>query len=140
MKSFLYIVSSGIGFMIGKSSDVYRRFAVIDTHSPIDLQLFRVYKIERNGYHEKRIQKMFSSKHIRAGWFDLNLEDIEEIDKYMVKNKGVRTLDNMKKVRKSLEPKKQDLSENESLSLTEDIEELEDVVEKLKNALSGRTQ
>ena len=67
--------------MIGKSSDIYRRFAVIDTHSPIELQLFRVYKIEKNGYHEKRLHKKFESKRIRGGWFALNINDIKEIIK-----------------------------------------------------------
>ena len=81
MRSFLYLIYSEIGFMIGKSSDIYRRFAVIDAHSPIELQLFRVYKIEKNGYHEKRLCKMFSSKRIRAGWYALDLDDVKEIDK-----------------------------------------------------------
>jgi len=102
MKSFLYILYSDIGFMIGKSSDIHRRFAVIDAHSPIEVQLFRVYRIEKNSLHEKRLHKKYCEKQIRGGWFSLNMDDIREIDVYLKKNKGTRVLDNLKKIEKSL--------------------------------------
>ena len=139
MKSFLYLIYSEIGFMIGKSSDIYRRFAVIDTHSPIELQLFRVYKIEKNGYHEKKLHKMFESKRIRGGWFALDHGDIEEIDRYLMENKGTRILDNMKKVTKTRGAGKDpDPKKNPYEGIRDDIEKLEDVVERLKGTLDGR--
>ena len=138
MKSFLYLIYSEIGFMIGKSSDIYRRFAVIDTHSPIELQLFRVYKIEKNGYHEKRLHKQFEAKRIRGGWFALDHNDIEEIDKYLLENEGTRILDNMKKVTKSKQPKEPGTSKNPYQGIQDDIRKLENVVEKLKGTLDGR--
>jgi len=140
MKSFLYLIYSEIGFMIGKSSDIYRRFAVIDTHSPIELQLFRVYKIEKNGYHEKRLHKKFESKRIRGGWFALNINDIKEIDKYLRENNGTRILDNLKKVKQIPQKTNQDSTHNPTPDLMQDIKNLEDVVEKLKGALDGRTK
>lgn len=139
MKSFLYLIYSEIGFMIGKSSDIYRRFAVIDTHSPIELQLFRVYKIEKNGYHEKRLHKQYESKRIRGGWFALDHADIEEIDRYLLENKGTRILDNMKKVTRSKGSRNDpDSSKNPYHGIHDDIEKLEDRVKKLKGTLDGR--
>ncbi len=139
MKSFIYLIYSEIGFMIGKSSDIYRRFAVIDTHSPIELQLFRVYKIEKNGYHEKKLHKMFESKRIRGGWFALDHGDIEEIDRYLLENKGTRILDNMKKVAKTRGAGNDtDPEQNPYEGIQDDIEKLEDVVERLKGTLDGR--
>jgi hypothetical protein len=138
MKSFLYLIYSEIGFMIGKSSDIYRRFAVIDTHSPIELQLFRVYKIEKNGYHEKRLHKQFEEKRIRGGWFALDHDDIEEIDRYLLDNQGTRILDNMKKVTKSKQSKSSGESKNPYHGIQDDIQKLENVVEKLRGTLDGR--
>ena len=138
MKSFLYLIYSEIGFMIGKSSDIYRRFAVIDTHSPIELQLFRVYKIEKNGYHEKKLHKLYEEKRIRGGWFALDHHDIEEIDRYLMENKGTRILDNMKKITKSSPSDESEDSRNPCHGIHDDIEKLEDVVKKLKGTLDGR--
>lgn len=126
--------------MIGKSSDIYRRFAIIDDHSPIELQLFRVYRIERNGIHEKRLQKLFLTKRIRGGWFALNFDDIEEIDRYLLENEGTLILDNLKKVKQSPQKTNQDSTHNSTPDLMHDIKNLEDVVEKLKGALDGRTK
>jgi hypothetical protein len=138
MKSFLYLIYSEIGFMIGKSSDIYRRFAVIDTHSPIELQLFRVYKIEKNGYHEKKLHKQFEEKKIRGGWFALDHNDIEEIDRYLMENKGTRILDNMKKITKNVPSEEGENSRNPYHGIHDDIGKLEDVVKKLKGTLDGR--
>ena len=139
MKSFLYLIYSEIGFMIGKSSDIYRRFAVIDNHSPIDLQLFRVYKIEKNGYHEKRLHKMFTAKQIRGGWYALDLEDIKEIDIYLKKHKGTRILDNYKKILKSPDPSKiSPDSDQAGFNLNKDLDKLEDAIARLNDALFGR--
>ena len=138
MKSFLYLIYSEIGFMIGKSSDICRRFAVIDTHSPIELQLFRVYKIEKNGYHEKRLHKQFEEKRIRGGWFALDHDDIEEIDRYLLDNQGTRILDNMKKVTKSKQSKSPGESKNPYHGIQDDIQKLENVVENLRGTLDGR--
>ncbi len=139
MKSFIYLIYSEIGFMIGKSSDIYRRFAVIDTHSPIDLQLFRVYKIEKNGIHEKRLFKLFASKNIRGSWFSLDLSDIKEIDKYLLENKGIRVLDNLKKVNDSRAITKQDSVQNPYQNLSKNLDGLENIVAKLKGTLDGRS-
>ncbi len=138
MKSFLYLIYSEIGFMIGKSSDIYRRFAVIDTHSPIELQLFRVYKIEKNGYHEKRLHKHYVEKRIRGGWFALDYNDIEEIDRYLIENQGTRILDNTKKVTRSRNTKVDDGSGNPCNGIQDDIQKLENAVQKLKGTLDGR--
>ena len=139
MKSFLYLIYSEIGFMIGKSSDVNRRFAVIDDHSPIDLQLFRVYRIERNGIHEKRLHKLFLSKRIRGGWFAVDYDDIEEIDRYLMENKGIRILDNLKKVNQSQDQTNQDSTRPPLDDLLKDIKTLENVVDRLKETLDGRS-
>ncbi len=126
--------------MIGKSSDIYRRFAIIDDHSPIELQLFRVYRIERNSIHEKRLQKLFLTKRIRGGWFALNFDDIDEIDRYLLENKGTLILDNLKKIKQIPQKTNQDSTHNPTPDLMQDIKNLEDVVEKLKGALDGRTK
>ncbi len=140
MKSFIYLIYSEIGFMIGKSSDIYRRFAIIDAHSPLDLQLFRVYRINKNGIHEKRLHKLFAAKCIRGGWFALDIEDIKEIDKYLIKNDGTRVLDNLKKVNKSRIQTHQDSIQDPYGDLLGNIEHLEEVVAKLKGALDGRSK
>jgi len=124
--------------MIGKSSDIHRRFAVIDTHSPIELQLFRVYRIEKNSLHEKRLHKQFESKQIRNGWFALDMADIHEVDSYMTKNKGVRILDNIKKVIKGGEGLKMNFKTDNEHPLDQYLEKLEKSVERLKRALEGR--
>lgn len=139
MKSFIYLIYSEIGFMIGKSSDIYRRFAVIDTHSPIDLQLFRVYKIEKNGIHEKRLFKLFESKNIRGSWFSLDQSDINKVDKYLLENKGVRVLDNMKKVQDNRPITNQDPVQNPYQNLNKNLDRLENIVSKLKGTLDGRS-
>ena len=138
MKSFLYLIYSDLGFMIGKSSDIHRRFAVIDTHSPIELQLFRVYRIEKNSLHEKRLHKQFQSKQIRNGWFALDMADIHEVDSYMTKNKGVRILDNIKKVIKGGEGLKMNFKTDNEHPLDQYLEKLEKSVDRLKRALEGR--
>lgn len=140
MKSFIYLIYSEIGFMIGKSSDIYRRFAIIEEYSPIDLQLFRVYRIKQNGIHEKRLHKLFASKSIRGNWFALDLADIKEIDKYLLKNKGTRILDNLKKVNKSRVQTNKDSMQDPTRDLHANIDTLEQVVAKLKGALDGRSK
>lgn len=124
--------------MIGKSSDIHRRFAVIDTHSPIELQLYRVYRIEKNSLHEKRLHKQFESKQIRNGWFALDLDDLKELDSYMTKNKGVRILDNHKKVLKGGDGLKMNFQTDNEHPLNQYLEKLEKSVEQLKRALEGR--
>ena len=138
MKSFLYLIYSEIGFMIGKSSDIHRRFAVIDSHSPIDLQLFRVYRIQKNSLHEKRLQKKYASKQIRGGWFALDMTDIHEIDEYLTENEGARILDNLKKIEKSLVGLKLNFETDNEHSLKQYLAKLEKSVEQLKRALEGR--
>jgi hypothetical protein len=138
MKSFIYLIYSQIGFMIGKSSDIYRRFAVIDTHSPIELQLFRVYKIEKNGYHEKRLHKQYEAKKIRGSWFALDRQDIEEIDRYLLENNGTRILDNLKKATRNRPAGNDKTSKNPYHGIHDDIGKLEDVVQRLKGTLDGR--
>ena len=138
MKSFLYLIYSDLGFMIGKSSDIHRRFAVIDTHSPVELQLFRVYRIEKNSLHEKRLHKQYESKQIRNGWFGLDMADIHEIDRYMTKNKGVRILDNIKKVIKGDNGLKKNFKSDNDDPLDNYLEKLEKSVKQLKRALEGR--
>lgn len=124
--------------MIGKSSDIHRRFAVIDAHSPIDLHLFRVYRIQKNSLHERRLLKKYASKHIRGGWFSLDMNDIREIDDYMVDNEGTRILDNLKKIEKSLGGLKLDFKADDEHSLQNYLAKLETSVEQLKRALEGR--
>lgn len=138
MKSFLYLIYSEIGFMIGKSSDIHRRFAVIDAHSPIDLQLFRVYRIQKNSLHEKRLHKKYASKLIRGGWFSLDKKDLQEIDDYLSENEGTRVLDNMKKIEKSLVGLKLNFEPDNEHSLKQYLSKLEKSVEQLKRALEGR--
>ena len=124
--------------MIGKSSNINRRFAIIDAHSPVELQLLRVYWIEKNGIHEKRLHRLFTSKRIRGGWFSLDIDDIKEIDQYLLENKGTRILDNLKKFKKIREQTNNDSTQNPYHTLHQDIKKLEDAVEKLKGALAGR--
>lgn len=124
--------------MIGKSSDIHRRFAVIDAHSPIDLQLFRVYRIEKNSLHEKRLHKKYAHKQIRGGWFSLDLDDIKEIDAYLTENDGTRVLDNLKKIEKSLMGLKLNFKTDDEHSLEKYLAKLEKSVEQLKRALEGR--
>lgn len=138
MKSFLYIIYSEIGMMIGKSSDIYRRFAIIDSTSPLELQLFRVYRIQRNGIHVKRLHKRYAAKQIRGGWFALDFEDLGDIDRYLLENEGIRILDNQKKFKKSLEQRKEASIHHPGADLLDDIRKLEEAVEKLKGALAGR--
>lgn len=124
--------------MIGKSSNINRRFAIIDAQSPIELQLLRVYWIEKNGIHEKRLHKLFTSKRIRGGWFALDTDDIKEIDQYLLENKGTRILDNLKKFKKIQKQTNNDSTQNPYHTLHQDIKKLEDTVDKLKEALAGR--
>ena len=138
MKSFIYLIYSQVGIMIGKSSNINRRFAIIDTYSPIELQLLRVYWIEKNGIHERRLHKLFTHKRIRGGWFALDIDDIKEIDRYLIENKGTRILDNLKKFKKIREQSNNDSIQNPYHNLHQDIKKLEDVVDKLKEALAGR--
>ena len=98
MKSFIYIVYSDFAYMIGKSSDVYRRFAFIDSISPIDIKLLKVYRIPKNRLHEKRLHKKYSHKQIRKGWFALNDNNITEIESYLVENEGERILNNTREL------------------------------------------
>jgi len=124
--------------MIGKSSNINRRFAIIDAHSPVELQLLRVYWIEKNGIHEKRLHRLFTSKRIRGGWFALDIDDIKEIDRYLSENNGTRILDNLKKFKESRKKINQDSKQNPYHDLHQDIKKLEDAVKKLKGALDGR--
>lgn len=94
MKSFIYIIYSDFGYMIGKSSDAYRKFAFIDSISPIDIKLLKVYRIPKNRLHEKRLHKKYHHKQIRKGWFALNDKNIMEIESYLVENEGERILNN----------------------------------------------
>ena len=139
MKSFIYLIYSEIGYMIGKSSDIHRRFAVIDAHSPVELQLFRVYRIPRNGYHEKKLHKKYLSSQIRCGWFDLNFEDVGDIDSYLIDNDGIRILDNLKKIQKSpLGMQHKAATDTTRKPLQDDLKKLEHSVEQLKRSLDGR--
>lgn len=138
MKSFLYLIYSEIGILIGKSSDIHRRFAIIDAHSPLELKLFRVYKIQSNGLHVRRLHKLFNRKHIRGGWFALDLKDIQQIDRYIMDNKGTRILDNMKKVYQSSAKADPEITDHPHDALIQEISNLEYKVKMLRGALDGR--
>jgi len=139
MKSFIYLVYSEIGYMIGRSSDIHRRFAIIDAHSPVDLQLFRVYRIQKNGFHEKRLHKQYAPRQIRGGWFALNFDDLKAIDEYLTDNDGVRILDNLKKIKKSPLWMQQKVATDQAKKpLVYDLKKLEYSVEQLKRSLQGR--
>ena len=138
VNTFIYLVYSEIGILVGRSTDVTRRFAIVDSNSPIELLLFRVYRIEKNRIHEKRLHKLFAIKNIRGGWFALDIKDIKTIDSYLIENKGTRILDNLDKINKGPTPINQDASQDPFRDLNKEIDGLEKVVGKLKGALDGR--
>ena len=135
MKSFIYIIYSDFGYMIGKSSDVYRRFSFIDANSPIDIHLLKVYRIPKNRLHEKRLHKKYSHRQIRNGWFALDLSNIAEIENYLVENEGERILNNTKILGKGACDAKQ---QNGSLSRELNLERLEEAVVILKKTIDNQ--
>jgi len=82
--------------------------------------------------------KKYASKHIRGGWFSLDMTDIREIDEYMVDNDGTRILDNLKKIEKSMGGLKLNFKADNEHSLQQYLAKLETSVEQLKRALEGR--
>ncbi len=138
MKQFLYLVHSGLGIMIGRTSHIYRRLAVIDSYSPLEVKLYRVYRTKRSGLLEMYLRRKYSRKKIRAGWFDLSPDDLEEIDEYLRKNKAIRILDNSKNVRIKAHQKTPETVTEESRDLHGDIEKLEQAVQRLWKALYGK--
>mgnify|MGYP006296506225 CR=1 FL=1 len=138
MKQFLYLVHSGLGIMIGRTSHIYRRFAVIDSYSPLEVKLYRVYRTKRSGLLEMYLRRKYNKKKIRTGWFDLNPADLEEIDEYLRKNKAIRILDNSKKIRGNDRQKSPETVIEEYRDLHGDIEKLEQAVQRLWKALYGK--
>ena len=132
MKSFIYIIYSDLGYMIGKSSDAHRRFAAINASSPIDIHLLKVYQIPKNRLHEKRLHKKYSHRQIRNGWFALDHKNIEEIENYFVENEGKRILNNTGILENISYNAKQ---QNRSLSQELNLDRLEESVALLKKTI-----
>ncbi len=138
MKPFLFLVHSQIGIMIGRTSQIYRRFAVIEGYSPLEVKLYRVYRTKRSGLLENTLRRRYNHKKIRTRWYAFDSADLEEIDRYLRDHKAIRILDNSRKIPvRSPEEESGESLQNER-DLNEEIDRLENAVQRLWKALYGK--
>lgn len=85
-KGYIYVISSDFGSKIGMATDFESRFSSIQTSSPVNLELKRVYSVRDFSKVEKKLHILFKDKHIRGEWFDLVDDDLNQITNYLTYN------------------------------------------------------
>jgi len=77
---YLYIIHNSEYYKIGISSDPENRLKALQTSSPYELKLIKVYECKNSNKIESLIHAKLKHKNIRGEWFDLSNDDIKEID------------------------------------------------------------
>lgn len=77
---YIYLVRAENGLIkIGYSEDVQRRFNLLNTSSPVALELLWFLKSARARAIEAKLHNLYASKRIRGEWFALTIDDVEQI-------------------------------------------------------------
>ena len=84
---FLYIIYSEYGFKIGISRSPLERLEAVRQGLPSQKCFFiGLYSGEDSLTFEKRLHLQYRNQRISGEWFYLNEENLESIDKYLIKN------------------------------------------------------
>lgn len=83
--SFVYIIKviNTQYYKIGESSNPQDRIKNIQVSIPFDLELIYFKKVNQSKLVESYIQSFFIRKHIRGEWFELNIDDINDIKEFL---------------------------------------------------------
>lgn len=77
---YLYLIRAENGLIkIGYSEDVQRRYSLLNTASPIALELLWFMESARARLIEAELHQRFASKRVRGEWFAIGDEDVESI-------------------------------------------------------------
>jgi hypothetical protein len=76
---YIYLISSGKYFKIGKTKYISKRFQAFKTIIPNEWNIVHSYKTKNIDEEEKRLHSMFKHKRVIGEWFNLNVSNIEYI-------------------------------------------------------------
>jgi len=100
----LYIITDGKYYKIWFSSNIDKRLLQIQTWNSNKIKFVKWYQTKYAHRIEKELHTIFRNKKIKGEWFDLNLKDIDFIDKYLKKNADTyipyKKIDNKKFMKK----------------------------------------
>lgn len=104
--SYVYIIQiiNTNFYKIGISEKPRDRMAKIQVSMPFDLKLVHTKKMSSAKLIEDYIHNFFVSKHIRGEWFELNIEDINDIEFFLNKMDN-ETINEIKRKRKNSKSK-----------------------------------
>lgn len=78
--NFVYLIGAPNGLIkIGITGDVYRRLKVLDTASPVELNLIFSFESDNANIIELELHQIFAIKRIKGEWFNLSTDDIKWI-------------------------------------------------------------
>ena len=81
---YVYIIKAENGlYKIGKSITPTSRISTLRTASPVDVQMYRIFKSSDYHYAEEVLHDQFSEKRERGEWFRLSEEDLKYLDAYV---------------------------------------------------------
>lgn len=80
---FIYILKSKYGCKIGKSRELEKRLNLFDVKLPFKIEC--ILTVQTKEYHtkEKILHERYASKHLDGEWFQLDENDIIEIQKFL---------------------------------------------------------
>lgn len=79
-EGYVYIMSGASYYKIGYSADPWRREEELDTLLPFGVALLNYFFSDDCRRMEQIVHRRFASKHVRGEWFDLDIEDLTEIE------------------------------------------------------------
>ncbi len=79
----IYIVSNGRKYKIGKTTNVMQRLKGLQTSSAEVLEVVLECEIEGYNIIEKLIHERYAHKRVSGEWFDLEVQDLEDIAKFL---------------------------------------------------------
>lgn len=82
---FIYILESELGYKIGKSGKVEKRFNAFNIKMPFAWRVLNIFAVHHKQINqlEKFLHKRLENKKINGEWFDLSNEDISIIKKFI---------------------------------------------------------
>lgn len=81
--SYLYILECKEMYKIGIATDVARRVQHLKTGNPFDINVLLSIKVKSATTLEAFLHALYSDKRVSGEWFDLTVDDIQEITEYI---------------------------------------------------------
>lgn len=85
--NFIYIIQSELGVKIGRTKNIDNRANIFNVKLPFDWHFYKIFAIRKTKKMEKFLHFILKNYHKNGEWFDLKMEDLIVIDKFISNNK-----------------------------------------------------